>query len=65
MLRLTKRRRAVLTEKVPDLANLVAAAIVIGFALGESNVSWLALTAARGLWAGVLGFALWIAEDKS
>jgi hypothetical protein len=55
----------VLVEKVPDVANLIAAAIFIGFALGESNVSWLAVTAAMALWAGVLGFALWIAEDRS
>jgi hypothetical protein len=64
MLRLTKRRRAVLAEKVPDVANLITAAIVIGYAIGESNVSWLAVIAAIALWTGVLGVALWIAEDK-
>ena len=64
MLRLTRRRRALLAEKVTDVANLITAAIVIGYALGESDVSWPVVIAALAFWAALLGFALWIAEDK-
>ena len=65
MLRLTPRRRAILCEKVPDIANLITAAIVIGFAIGDSPVPWSRVLAALGLWACLLGFAVWIAEDRS
>ena len=44
------------------MANIVAGAIVIGFSLGEPRVSWLVLLAAGAVWAGVLVFALIIAE---
>ena len=64
MLRLSPRRRAVLAEKMADVANLITAAIVIGYALGESDVSWPVVIAALAFWAALLGFALWIAEDK-
>ena len=60
---MSPRRRAVLTDKVPDMANIVAGAIVIGFSLGEPRVSWLVLLAAGAVWGGVLVFALVIAED--
>jgi hypothetical protein len=36
---LNERQRSVLADKVPDMANLVAAAIVVGFAIGESAAS--------------------------
>ena len=64
MLRSTRRRRALLAEKVTDVANLITAAMVIGYAIGESDVSWPAVIAAIALWAVFLGFTLWIAEDK-
>ncbi len=39
MLGLTERRRGLLADKVSDVANLIAAAIVIGLMLGEPDVS--------------------------
>lgn len=64
MLRLTPRRRAVLADKVPDIANIVAGAAVIGFAFGEPDASWPVVIAAAAMWAGALVFALVIAEDN-
>jgi len=64
MLRLTPRRRAVLADKVPDIANIVAGAAVIGFAFGEPEAPWPVVIAAIAMWAGALVFALVVAEDK-
>jgi hypothetical protein len=65
MLRLKPRQRAVLADKVPDMANIVAGAIVIGFAIGDPRASWPLLMAGLGFWAGALLFVLFIAEDRS
>ena len=62
MLRLTTRRRALLAEKVADVANLVTAAIVIGFSLGDRSASWLMLLGALAIWVGVLLFVLVVVE---
>jgi len=64
MLRLTTRRRALLAEKVADVANLVTAAIVIGFSLGDRSASWLMLLGALAIWVGVLLFVLVVVEGK-
>lgn len=64
MLRLRPAQRAVLVDKVPDMANIVAGAIVIGFAIGDPGASWPLLMAGLGFWAGALLFVLFIAEDE-
>lgn len=51
MVRLTKRRRAILAEKFGDLANLAVAALVFGQALGQDSFS---------LGVGLAGFAIWL-----
>ena len=65
MLRLKPQQRALLVDKVPDVANIIAGALVIGFFFGEPRASWPLLTAGLTIWLVVLGFALAIAEDKS
>jgi hypothetical protein len=50
MLRLTERRRTIFAEKLGDLANLAAAALVFGQALGEDRFS---------LGLGFAGIATW------
>jgi hypothetical protein len=65
MLRLNPRQRAVLANKVPDMANIVAGAIVLGFAIGEPRVTWPVLAGGIAFWAGALLFAVMIAEEKS
>ncbi len=65
MLRLTSRHRAVLVDKVPDIANIVAGAVAIGFAFGEPEASWPVVIAAVAMWTGAIVFALALAEDKA
>lgn len=64
MLRLKPAQRGVVVDKLPDMASIVAGAIVIGFAIGDPRASWPLLMAGLGLWAGALVFVLSIAEDK-
>lgn len=64
MLRLKSRQREVLADKVPDMANIIAAAIVIGLMVGEPRVSWLAFLAAITIWIVSLVFVLVIVEPK-
>jgi hypothetical protein len=65
MLRLNPRQRGVLANKVPDMANIVAGAIVLGFAIGEPRVTWPVLAGGITFWASALLFAVMIAEEKS
>jgi hypothetical protein len=65
MLRLKPQQRSILANKVPEMANIVAGAIVIGFAVGEPRVTWPVLLACITLWAGALLFAVMIVEEKS
>ncbi|MBI4887997.1 MAG: hypothetical protein HY824_12960 [Acidobacteria bacterium] len=65
MLRLTPRRRAVLADKVPDVTNIIAGALVIGFLVGEPRAPGTLLLAVLALWGAVLVFALMIAEDRT
>ncbi len=53
-----------LTDKVPDIANIIAGAIVIAFAIGQARVSWQLLVAGMAFWAAALAFAVTIAERK-
>ena len=64
MLRLRQRQRDVLADKVPDMANIVAGAIVIGFAIGDPRASWPVLMAGLAFWGAALLFVLLIAEDR-
>ena len=64
MLRLTARRRAVLADKVPDIVNLITAAIFIGLVVGEPRSSWALVALGFGVWSIVMLFAVIIAEGK-
>ncbi len=50
MLRLTGRQRTVLGEKVLDLANFAAAALVFSQFVGQQRVVWLVIVAGMALW---------------
>lgn len=52
MLRLNGRQRAVLVERVPELANIGVGALCFGQLLSERAYSW--------LWA-LVGLAFWLA----
>lgn len=64
MVRLDTRQRAMLANKLADVTNLVTAAIVIGFAIGESRASWPVVGVTLALWAGFLTAAVIIARGK-
>ena len=64
MLRLTDRRRRLLAEKVADIANLITAAVVIGFVIGESTVSAPIVVSVTAAWLTVVGFAIWSVENS-
>lgn len=51
MLRFKPRQRAVIVEKLPDLANIIAGVFVIGQFVGDEPAS---------LWLIAAGLAMWI-----
>lgn len=53
MLRLDERQRAVIADKLPDMANLVAAAIVIGFSIGEPAATMRMVALTMAVWAAI------------
>jgi hypothetical protein len=63
MLRLKPEQRALLREKIPDLANVAAGVLVFGpFVMGESLSTNLVIAGAL-LWFFLIGLALAISED--
>ena len=65
MLRLKPRQRAVIVEKLPDLANLVAAVLVLGQFVGEEPASVWRVIMGVALWTGLAGITLLIAGEES
>jgi hypothetical protein len=63
MLRLTPRRRAMLSEKVPDLANLVFASTFLGQFLTDRPFSVVLAVAGFVSWGGLLVLAFAVAEE--
>ena len=51
MLRLKHQQRAVIVEKLPDLANIIAGVFVIGQFVGEQPAS---------LWLVAVGLLIWL-----
>ena len=64
MLRLKPRQREVIADKVPDVVNIITAAIVIGFMVGEPRFSPPAFVAAITFWGVSLLCVLMIVEPK-
>jgi len=64
MLRLKLRQRAVIVEKLPDLANLVAGVLVLGQFVGEEPASIWLVTAGAAIWAGLAGVTMLIAGEE-
>jgi hypothetical protein len=61
MLELKRSQRAVLVDKVPDVANLAAGALVFGQFLSDSPVSWNVALVGTGIWLLLTGFAVLLA----
>ena len=64
MARLNPKQRTLLSEKLADMANLVAAALVIGFFLGEPRASGQLLAAAVIIWSVLLLVSLGLSVEK-
>lgn len=65
MLRLKPRQRAVMVEKLPDLANLVAGVVVLGQFVGEEPASAWRVVAGGAAWAVLASVTLLIAGGES
>jgi hypothetical protein len=55
MVRLTARRRTVFGEKLLDLANYAATALVFGQFVGQQSVSWEVMLAGMATWLVLAG----------
>jgi len=60
MLRLKREQRAVFSEKLFDLANFAAAALVFGQFAGQQPLSWLVIVAGVAIWIALVSIALWL-----
>ena len=60
MLRLKREQRALFSEKLLDLANFAAAALVFGQFVGEQPLSWLVIVAGVAIWSVPVSIALWL-----
>lgn len=58
MLRLNLDQRKMLVDKIGDIANLITAAVVIGFLIGEQRTSALLVIAAVALWVTAMLMAV-------
>ena len=66
MLRLTKRQQELAADKLADLANLAAAALVFGQAIGGAVLNWLSAAmafAGVALWLLLMLLALGVAKE--
>ena len=62
--RLDERQGAALSETLRDLANLVAAVLVLGQFVGESPLSWALVVLGFATWAGFVWFGLALVGGK-
>ena len=60
MVGLTPRQRAVLGEKVLDLANFAAAALVFSQFVGQQRVVWIVILAGGAAWIALASVAVWL-----
>jgi hypothetical protein len=66
MLRLEPRQRAALSETIRELANLVAAALVVGQVITARPQAWLIAggIAIWAIWLAFVGLALLLEEER-
>ncbi len=65
MLRLKRAQRAVVVDKIPDFANVAAAALVFGQAFSDQAFSgWLAVLGLT-IWIVVMTLAVVVAAEES
>lgn len=64
MLRLKRRQRDVIFDKLPDLANLIAGALILGQFLSGDPFSLSVALAGFVLWAVLSAWTLWLARGE-
>ena len=64
MLELSEKQRAVLADKVADMANVAAGALVFGQFLGDSMVSPVRLLIGLGFWMALMVCAVVLTERQ-
>jgi hypothetical protein len=64
MVRLGQRRREILIEKAPDMANALAVSTLVGQFLTDRPFSMLLAAIGAVAWLGLWVFALILAEDE-
>lgn len=62
MLKLTTRQRAVLVEKLPDVANVAAGAMIFGQLLAGQDFSLVAALEGTAFWLVFMGVTLALAR---
>ena len=63
MLRLDRRQRDALGQTIRELANLIAAALVVGQIVTDQRRSWVIL-AGIAIWLGFVALALLLAGER-
>jgi hypothetical protein len=64
MLRLRREQRTAFSEKLFDLANVAAAALVFGQFVGQQSASWRVIVAGVMAWVTLISTALWLMGDQ-
>ena len=64
MLRLTMSQRAVLLDKIPDVANVAVGASVFGQLLAERPFSLPVAVSGIAVWATLMGLTLLIGRER-
>jgi hypothetical protein len=60
MLRLKPGPRTAFGEKLLDLANFAAAALVFGQLVGQAPASWTLMITGVAIWLALVSIALWL-----
>ena len=63
MIRFDRRQRDALGQTIRELANLIAAALVVGQIVTERRRSWL-IVAGIGIWVAFVGWALILEGER-
>jgi hypothetical protein len=65
MLRFSEEQRRMLADKVPDVANVAAGAMVFGQFLEGQRFSWLMATFGLAIWLVLVAWSLFLARERS
>jgi hypothetical protein len=64
MVRLDLPQRVALSRTIRELANLVAAAFVVGQVVGERSFSWVVMLTGAAVWIALVSFGLALERNR-